>query len=231
MDVYIKNPFSGDGVGFCVFEVIVNGEITSDEVNSSAFAVDLSLFQLSIGDPVEIVIRSKSDCDPKVINPEAIKPRSTFEVSSIEVQRESDLTWTTTSESGALPFVVEQFKWNKWVKIGEVIGEGDAGPNDYIFRVKLTSGHNEFRVRQTDAEGTRTSSKVSLKSEKAPVNILNKKVFGILKFDSETQYEVFNEFGSLMAQGYGSSIDFVDKPKGQYYINYGAKFGEVITKK
>jgi len=231
MNVYIKNPFSGDGVGFCVFEVLVNGKITSDEVNSSAFAVDLSLFELNIGDPVEIVIRSKSDCNPKVINPQAIKPRSTFEVSKILVQGESDLTWRTTSESGALPFVVEQFKWNKWVKIGEVMGEGDAGPNDYIFRVKLTSGANEFRVKQVDAEGIRTSSKVSIQSEKPPVSIINKKVFDLLEFTNETQYEVFDDFGSLMAQGYGSFVDLSDKSKGRYYVNYGAKFGEVINKK
>lgn len=230
-DIYIKNPFSGDGVGFCVFEVLVNGKMTSDEVNSSAFAVDLSLFEMNIGDPVEIVIRSKADCQPKVINPGAIKPRSTFEITGIDVNNELDLNWTTTSESGALPFVIEQFKWNKWVKIGEVMGEGDEGPNDYLFRVKVTAGENDFRVRQTDTEGTRTSSKVTIQSEKAPVEILNKKVFDVLEFAQETQYEVFDEFGLLTAQGFGSYVDLSDKSKGKYYVNYGAKFGEVILKK
>ncbi|MGB0425196.1 MAG: hypothetical protein ACPGED_12770, partial [Flavobacteriales bacterium] len=53
-DLYVKNPFSADGVGFCVFEVLVNGEVTSDEVNSSAFAIDLSVFGLKQGDAVEV---------------------------------------------------------------------------------------------------------------------------------------------------------------------------------
>ena len=95
----------------------------------------------------------------------------------------------------------------------------------------MTSGDNEFRVRQTDAEGTRTSSKVSVQSTKAPVNIKSKKVFDTIDFDQETQYEVFDQYGSLVAQGFGNSVDMKDKSKGQYYVNYGAKFGEVITKK
>lgn len=231
MDVYIKNPFSGDGVGFCVFEVLVNGEVTSDEINSSAFAVDLSLFDLRIGDPVEIVIRSKADCQPKVINPEAIKPKSTFEVTQINVAGEADLKWTTTSESGALPFAIEQFKWNKWVKIGEVMGEGDDGPNEYMFHVRLTAGENAFRVRQTDAEGTRTSEKITVQSSKTPVKIKSKKVFEFIEFDQETQYEVFDEYGTLVAQGFGDKVDLTEKSKGNYYVNFGAQFGTTITKK
>ncbi|HEY8404629.1 MAG TPA: hypothetical protein VIK71_08470, partial [Flavobacteriales bacterium] len=37
-DLYVKNPVTSSGIGFCIFEVLVNGNITSDEVNSPAFA-------------------------------------------------------------------------------------------------------------------------------------------------------------------------------------------------
>ena len=36
-NLYVQNPFAGSGVGFCTFEVTINGEVTTDEVNSSAF--------------------------------------------------------------------------------------------------------------------------------------------------------------------------------------------------
>ena len=35
-NLYVQNPFAGSGIGFCVFEVTVNGEISTDEINSSA---------------------------------------------------------------------------------------------------------------------------------------------------------------------------------------------------
>jgi hypothetical protein len=39
-NLFIQNPFSEAGVGFCVFEVTVNDQIATDEINSSAFELD-----------------------------------------------------------------------------------------------------------------------------------------------------------------------------------------------
>ena len=36
-NLFIQNPFSEAGVGFCVYEVTVNDQIATDEINSSAF--------------------------------------------------------------------------------------------------------------------------------------------------------------------------------------------------
>ena len=41
-NLYVINGIAPEGVGFCVFEVTVNGDVTSDEINSSAFEIDLS---------------------------------------------------------------------------------------------------------------------------------------------------------------------------------------------
>ena len=35
-NLFIQNPFSEAGVGFCIFEVTVNDQIATDEINSSA---------------------------------------------------------------------------------------------------------------------------------------------------------------------------------------------------
>jgi len=34
-NLYVQNPFAEGGVGFCVYEVVVNGKPTTDEVQSS----------------------------------------------------------------------------------------------------------------------------------------------------------------------------------------------------
>ena len=35
-NLFVKNPFAPSGVGFCVYEVNVNGLTSTDEINSSA---------------------------------------------------------------------------------------------------------------------------------------------------------------------------------------------------
>ena len=44
-NLYIQNGFSSNGVGFCAYEVKVNGQVTADEVNSSAFEIDFAPFK------------------------------------------------------------------------------------------------------------------------------------------------------------------------------------------
>lgn len=148
--LYVQNPFGPGGVGFCVTEVKVNGNITTDETNSSAFEIDLKPHKLNLGDKVEIKIFHKDGCRPKVLNPEVLKPKSTFEVISINLDKSGMLKWSTRAETGKLTFYVEQLRWNKWVKVGEVEGVGTPAINNYSFKVLFHSGKNQYRVRQTD---------------------------------------------------------------------------------
>lgn len=231
-DLYVKNPFANDGVGFCVFEVKVNGEVTTDEVNSSAFAIDLSLFDFKMGDPIEVVIRTKEDCQPRVINPEDILPRSTFELSSMNLASDGMLSFSTRNESGALPFLVEQFKWNKWMVVGGVEGKGAReGENQYQVEVPLHSGENTFRIRQDGPDGSRISERQSMNSTQAAVDIIEEKVFDVLRFTGETAYEVFDQYGTLKAKGIGDAVDTKGWTKGTYYVNYDNRFGALINKR
>src|SRR6476620_9899947 len=103
-NLYVQNPYGPGGVGFCVTEVKVNGNITTDETNSSAFEIDLKPHKLNIGDKVEVKIFHKDGCHPKVLNPEVLRPKSTFEIISMVIEKDGTLKWSTKSESGKLPF-------------------------------------------------------------------------------------------------------------------------------
>lgn len=230
-DLYIKNPFADNGVGFCVYEVDVNGELTRDEINSSAFAIDFNILGLQVGDRVEVMIRHKKGCTPIVLNPEAIKPHSTFNIKNIEVKN-NILTWTTTGESGSLPFVVEQFRWNKWVKDGEVQGKGTSGEHVYEFKLTPYSGENKIRVKQVDfSRKPRYSEAVTYNPNLAPVTFAPKKPVDNITFSRPTKYEIFDLYGELVKTGYGSSIDISNLEKGEYYLNYDNSFGETFRKK
>ncbi len=220
-NLYVMNPFASSGVGFCVFEVTVNGKVSTDEINSSAFEIDLSVFQFNVGDKITIVIKHKDNCVPKVLNPEVLKPKSTFNVTAIEVTKDGLLKWTTTNESGKLPFIVEQYRWNKWIKVDEIEGKGTAGPNTYSVKIHPHSGNNKFRVKQIDyTKKPRLSQDVLHKSLQPPVTITNKKFETEITFSAETMFEVYDYYGNRILKGIGTRIDISGLKKGEYFLNY-----------
>lgn len=232
-DLYVKNPFAADGVGFCVYEVQVNGEVTKDEVNSSAFAIDFNILGVAVGSPIEVIVNHKQDCEPLVLNPEAIKAHSTFELIEISVNDKNILSWKTKGESGSLPFVIEQFRWNKWVKAGEVMGEGTVDINEYQFELTPYSGENKVRVRQTDYTGKpRYSKNVSYNPNVPKVAFEPKKPSDEISFTKATRFEIFDKYGNLVKTGYSNAVSVSNLDKGEeYYINYDSFFGETFKKK
>jgi hypothetical protein len=230
-DLYVKNPVTAGGVGYCIFEVLVNGNITSDEVNSPAFAVDLAVWSLKQGEAVEIVLRCKENCDVKIINPEVIYPNSTYEVMNMNVTPEGLLTWTTTKESSVIPYIIEQFRWNRWIKVGEVAGTGKSAENKYNFQANLHSGVNTFRIYQLDFKGQRTSQEVKVESSMPEVTIKNTKISSSIDFSRETDFEIYSEYGALVKTGRGTSVDASKFYKGKYYVSFDNKGGVIVEKK
>jgi disulfide oxidoreductase YuzD len=231
-NLYVRNPFAGSGVGFCTYEVTVNGSVTTDEWNSSAFEIDLSLHNLDLGDRIVVVIKHKDDCAPKVLNPEVLNPKSTFETQSIAITNDGILKWSTTNEAGVLTYVIEQYRWNKWVYVGEVEGAGRTGAtNNYSFKITPHSGENKFRVKQVDYTAVpRYSPTATYQSSKALVDFNPKKVEDVINFTDETMYEVFDIHGNIVKKGFSKTIDVTNLKKGLYYLNYDNSTSEFMKK-
>jgi hypothetical protein len=235
-NLYVQNPFASSGVGFCVQEVRVNGNVTTDEIASSAFEIDFRNLQLKIGDKIEVRITHKEDCRPKILNPEVLKPKSTFEVISISVDKELTFKWTTKGETGKLTYTIEQYRWNKWVKIGEVEGLGVTGPNNYFFKIIPHSGKNQYRIKQVDYTGQPKLSKtVDYNYTASEITFSPAKVSKEITFLSgssptETMFEIYDQFGNIVKRGFASSIDASNLTKGAYYLNFDNKMGEFIKK-
>jgi len=220
-NLYVMNPFASSGVGFCVYEVKVNGQLTTDEINSSAFEIDLSTFQFNLGDKITVEIKHKDNCKPKVLNPEVLKPKSTFEITLINVSKEGILNWKAKNEAGKLPYIVEQFRWNKWVKVGQIEGKGTPQENDYSMKITPHSGSNKFRVKQIDyTKKPRYSQEVSYRSTKMPVSFSPNKVDNEIMFTDETMYEIYDYYGNIVSKGTGKKVDVSKLKKGDYFLNY-----------
>lgn len=231
-NIYIQNSFGGNGVGFCATEIKVNGKITTDEVNSSAFEIDLAAMNIKPGQKVVIEISHKSDCTPVVLNPEVLKPRPTFEVVSMNINSSGVLKWTAKNESGSLPYVVEQFKWNKWVYVGEVQGVGSAENHDYSFQVSTHSGENKFRVKQVGLGSTpKLSSAVILNSSIDKPSFMITKDNKAIQYTNETAFEIYDAFGSIVKKGFGKEVNIENLTKGKYYLCYDNQVTEFDKKK
>lgn len=231
-NLFVMNPFASTGVGFCVYEVTVNGQISTDEINSSAFEIDLSVFQLKTGDKVKVVIKHKDGCKPKVLNKEVLLPKSTFKVLEIRVDRQSNqLKWSASSEKGPIPFVVEQYKWKKWVKVGTVKGKGSEGPNHYSIKIEPHTGLNKFRVKQIDySKKPRYSPEATYRSLAPEVKFSPEKPKDKITFTAQTAYEIYDFYGRLVKKGNGKSVDVSKLKKGDYFLNFDNTMGRFSKK-
>lgn len=233
-NLYVMNPFSSSGIGFCVSEVRVNGQVTTDEINSSAFEIDFSSLDLHVGDKIIVEIIYKDGCLPKILNPEVLKPKSTYIIQYITVDKAGVLKWATTNEKGVLDFEVEEFRWNKWRKIGTVPGKGTPDKKTYSTKVDFHSGINKFRVKQTDySNKPNISAEAKFMSLIAEVTFTpgnGKIVTKDIIFSAVTDYEIYNYYGSLVRKGTSSKIDVSNLKKGNYYLNYDNMSATFIKK-
>jgi hypothetical protein len=234
-NLYIENPSPESGVGFCVSEVIVNDFTSTDEINSSFFEVDLGVYDFKFGDPVKIIIRYKKGCEPRVLNSEVLTPFSTYVLKSMSIDESGMLKWSTVNESGSLPFIIEQFRWNKWVRVGSVQGKGIPALNTYYFKLDFHSGLNKFRIKQVGADSkAKYTSNIEFESSQPEINFIpgnGGKTSDMIFFSDATRYEIYDYYGNLMKSGTGNDIDVRKFKPGSYFLNYDNKTETFIKSK
>jgi len=226
-NIYVRNSVSGSGVGYCTYEVTINGQTNIDEVNSNAFEIDLGHHQLALGTPLTIRIFFKDDgCNPKVLNPHALSPHSTFTVSSFSVDKSGFMKWTTENETASLPFIIQQFRWNKWVKVGEIAGKGSPESHHYNFKTLLHAGQNKFRLKQNGYYGPRYSKPITVRSFQEEVSFVYNRKIQKVEFSQATTFEVYDRWGNIVKKGFSNQFQVGDLKKDEYYINFGNTSGE-----
>ncbi|MEY3591465.1 MAG: hypothetical protein RLZZ38_422 [Bacteroidota bacterium] len=233
-NLLVNNPPMPDGFGFCISKVLVNGEILPAVIQTSHFEIDFKLFHLRKGEQVFVVLEHASGCEPRFINPEVLLPKSTFECSQIKAQKDGLLTWTTTNENASLDYTIEQYKWGRWVEVGQVKGKGQKGANNYIFQLSPHSGKNIVRVSQTDNSGkARVSPSTSFVSNATAVSFSPAKVHQNLYFKTngkavKTKFEIYDAYGNLLKTGFNNVVDCTNFVSGVYFINYDNKSEKFI---
>lgn len=101
-NLYVINPSCGNDTSFGVTKVIVNGKVTKDELRSNSFEVDFSLLEMKNGASIEIALVYTSGCEPKIINPDALQPQSTFAFVSAKSDKTGKITWVVKGNYSVL---------------------------------------------------------------------------------------------------------------------------------
>jgi hypothetical protein len=143
---------------------------------------------------------------------------------SVSVDNYGMLSWRTKNESSKKVFVIEQYRWGKWIKIGEVDGLGNSKSNEYGFQTIPHSGENQVRVtwgNDPDFSGT-----VKWTSNSPPIKFGVQKKDGEIKFSNSTLYEIIDSTGTLVKKGYGESVSIENLPKGKYILNFDSQTNE-----
>jgi hypothetical protein len=230
-NLYVINPTCGNDTVFGLTRVLVNGKITKDEIKSNSFEVDFSLLEINNGDVVKVLFIYKKGCLPKIINPDVLQPQSTFAFVSAKPDKTGKIIWIVKGELFS-SFTIEQYRWKKWITVGEVDNTDTLRKNTYTFDVKPHYGQNLFRISHSDQKGNTVYSKtVKYRSATAKeVFISSLKVTDVITFSAETSYEVFDEKGNFLLDGVDTEVSITDLPKGKYWVNYDNKT-EMVTKK
>ena len=233
-NIYVNNPQQNDGFGYCVIKVTVNGDVLPASIQSSNFEIDFNLFDLEDGDDVFVVIEHFNGCTPRFLNPEALLPKSSFEIVNLSIDNKANVKWTTKNEDGILDFQVEKYKWGNWISVGQVRGKGGNKTNSYTYQLPLHSGINKIRISQIDNTGNpRSSQSIEYASKMNPLTVGPSSVRDYLYFYSnnvktKTRFEVWDAFGNLLKAGYSSQVDCKNIVNGIYYINYDNKTEKFI---
>ncbi|MRT92403.1 hypothetical protein [Ancylomarina sp. 16SWW S1-10-2] len=228
-NVYIVNPFVHSKDLFTIDSISINNKKYTEILESSAFEIDLSHMGFKLGEDLHFCICYKDSIKPSILNIEALKPLSSFKIKEAYIDKDQCLNWTCSNEVGSLPFDVQQYRWNKWVKVGELRGVGTSGINSYRIKVPVHSGENIFRIHQVDyTKKDKYSDSIQYKSTLQVVQLVNKRVKEQLNFSTPTQFEIFDLFGNLIYNGYGGEVRLDDLIPGKYYVNFDNTMGEFI---
>lgn len=226
-NLYFQNPFI-PADAFCTDSILVNGKRVMTELNSTAFEVKLTESGLKPYDSLMVKVYHKTGCAPKVL-PAFVHHRSYVRVSAISFDSSGVLNWTLDNDSllNRVVFIVEQYKWNKWVKAGEV-EQSDARQTQFSFKPVLHTGENRFRVKYADHSGKPClSGSAQMTSAKPQVTFKTIRSQRKVIFSSKTQYELYDSSGNMINRGYESEVLFPKNTRAVYFLNYDNRTEEI----
>jgi hypothetical protein len=145
--------------------------------------------------------------------------KDSCKIISINIGKDGIVHWITRSDPNHTPFTVEQYRWNKWVKIGQVdVPTPFSETQTYYFKSIPYSGENQIRVFHRN--DTTLFRAVKWESDTPVVKFSINKDTKEIQFTNETLFEIWDTKGNVIKRGLTQTIWYKDIPSGSYILNY-----------
>jgi hypothetical protein len=149
-----------------------------------------------------------------------------FKIDSKKIDSTGQIIWTTLNEPTNTKYHIEQFRWNKWVKVGHLDGKGKE-KNEYKLNVTFHGGINKFRILAGEIILDSISFKAPLTDCcEGWITKIDKEII----LDSVRSYEIYDSNGILKIKGTARKIDISKLDRGAYYFNSENNWTEFIKK-
>ena len=202
-------------------------KIVFESSQPKSFQVDLSKKGLVYGDIIELQLFYMG-CKPFLVNEESIEKRNSFKISDLQVSDSGKVSFKTFNEIDKFPFIIQQYKWSKWVSVAKVRGEGGDSWKAYRVKSMITSGVNKFRVVRYNLWKPPTMSEEYIfTSLKESIDFNYDRNIKKVIFSDITSYEVKNEYGENVLTGLGDKIDMSELGKGLYFIAFDNSYVDI----
>jgi len=223
-NLLVVNEVNPDGVGFCCYQVRVNGQLTADQVNSHAFEIDLEGQGIPLGKGVAIKLFHRDGCVPRVLNADVILPSPDFELVEFHAWPTGEVAWVALNERGRMPYILQQFKWGKWVDMLRVDGQGGEGECIYKAQMDPIRGENLLRLTHLAPDGSlAVQGEVGFFADVPEVNVEYDPKSAVMTFSEPTQYEIVDAYGTVALSGRGDNVILRYLARGEYFVNFGAR--------
>jgi hypothetical protein len=215
-NLYIQNPYDPVSKDFCTFEVFLNERKIIEKPKTSAYEIDLS--SIPANAQVHIKIIHKSNCEPKIINPQVLKVDADFRFNAFSID-DNIIRWITQGEKPHGKYFIEQFLDGRWTITHTVQASGDFRLNEYKVEINPGGGSAKYRVKLLMQEGNVYYSKeLDYTPNVKPVTFYPTRVSDKITLSRETNYEVVDPEGTVLYKGKGKEIMVKDLASGLYYL-------------
>lgn len=218
--LFFHNP-SPQRDSFSIQQILVNGDTVREELSTNTVTLHLDRLPLEHEDSLCIQVIFLVDYIPHLVNPEGLLPPNDFIFTYIRV-RNQKLLWRVAGVIGYRPFIVEQYRWERWVDIEEVPVYDSLPGGTYEYSLRPHYGANQYRVVKVNALGeTVVSREQTIRAYNVPrPEMVSSRVREQLEFTEVTRYEIYDMDWNLLKSGRDRYIDVSDLPRGRYMINY-----------
>jgi hypothetical protein len=220
-DLYFQNPLVND-TDFCITSVEINGITNTSEIQSSAFELLLTNYNFSFYDSVHLVVYHHADCKPKLLNPEELINGANL-LKNVWVDSSGILHFITDSTFYYYKneIVICEYRWNKWVKIGDAITVMPKKEREYKMDINkyLFDDAVWFCAIISSPHDGITGKKICYVSDykKPPVVFDSQSQNSRIYFSSETLWQLYDHDGNFKMGGFGDTINYASLTEQNYF--------------